>query len=85
MERTVMLAVRMESHRRAVGGDQFLDFRFHQSLVGYIGENCVRNSGVDIFGAIFFEKRRGVCQGARGFGQVIHHDDVFAVHVADHS
>jgi len=77
------IAVGMKFDRRAVGGDQFLDLRFTQSFVSDIGKNRMGNTGVNIVGAEFLKQHGGIGQGAGGFGEVIDHDDVFTIDVAD--
>src|SRR5438876_10659451 len=78
-------AIRIEPYGCTVCVDQLLNFRLLKSFVGNICENCVGNSSVDVSGAMLFEKRRCACQGTRRFGQVIYHNDIFVIHIADHA
>ena len=47
-------------------------------------QNGVRNTGINVLGALFLEQIGGIRQGAGRFGQIIHHEHVFAPDFANY-
>ena len=69
--------------RDGVGGDDLLDGRVADPLVGEVAEHGVGNAGKDALGTVFAEDFGGGHQGAGGFGHVVDQQDVAALDLAD--